>query len=204
MGLATVQLWLRRAGDAPLDAVDWEDRPSARRRSARTGEALETLVLATRRELREESILGEYGAEAIARALAGRPDLPGPLPSTRTIGRILRRGGALEQRSRVRRPGPPPGWYLPAVREREVELDSLDVIDGIFLEGRIPLDVLTAIALHGALRSAWPTSGLRSGHVAARLLERWRTFGVPGYAQFDNDSRFIAEIPYDPPARWFR
>jgi hypothetical protein len=158
---------------------------------------METLVLATRRGLRDESILGEYGAEAIARTLAGRPDLPGPLPSVRTIGRILRRGGALEQRGRVRRPGPPPGWYLPAVRERQVELDSFDVIDGIFLEGRIPLDVLTAIALHGALRSAWPASGLRSGHVAARLLERWRTFGAPGYAQFDNDSRFIggASVP---------
>jgi hypothetical protein len=27
--------------------------------------------------------------------------------------------------------------------------------------------------------------------VAARLLERWRMFGAPGYAQFDNDARFI-------------
>ena len=34
-------------------------------------------------------------------------------------------------------------------------------------------------------------SGLRSGHVAARLLTRWREAGLPAYAQFDNDARFI-------------
>ena len=190
VSLATVQLWLARAGDQPLDAVDWRDRPSVRHRTSRTGDATEELVLAARRTLREESVLGEYGARAIRRELERRDDPPGPLPSVRTIGRILERHGALEARRR-QHPAPPLGWYLPDVRERQVELDSFDVIDGMLLSGEVPLDVLTGISLHGGLRSAWPMSGLRSGHVAARLLGRWRTDGRPAFAQFDNDARFI-------------
>lgn len=185
-----MQLWLGRAGDLPLDAVDWRSRPPVPLRPPRAGDALEELVLAVRRSLREESALGEYGSRAIRRELDRRGDLPGPLPSVRTIGRILERHGALEARRR-RHPAPPPGWYLPDLCARRVELDSFDVIEGILLRGEVPLDVLTGISLHGGLRSAWPTSGLRSGHVSARLLGRWREVGRPAYAQFDNDARFI-------------
>ena len=196
MSLATVQLWLARAGDLPLDAVDWRNRPSVPHRPPRTADAMEALVLAVRRSLREESDLGEYGAETIRRELAARDDLPGPLPAVRTIGRILARHGALDARRR-RHPTPPPGWYLPDVRDRLVELDSFDVIEGMLLRGEVPLDVLTGISLHGGLRSAWPSSVLRSGHVVARLRARWREVGRPGYAQFDNDARFIggASVP---------
>jgi hypothetical protein len=191
VSLATVQLWVGRVADLPLDAVDWRDRPRARHRSSRTGDAIEDLVVETRWVLREQSVLGEYGADAIRRELESRDDVPGPLPSVRTIGRILERRGALDGTRRVRRPAPPPGWYLPAVRERRVELDSADAINRMFLRGTIPLDVLTVTSVHGALHDAWPMSGLRSGHVAARLLARWRAFGAPGCVQFDNDARFI-------------
>ena len=191
VSLATVQLWVGRAGDLPLDAVDWRNRPKARHRSSRTDGAMEERIIEARRFLREQSVLGEYGADAIRRELERQGDLPGPLPSVRTIGRVLERRGALDAPRRPRRPAPPTGWYLPDVRERQVELDSFDVIDGMLLTGEIPLDVLTGISLHGGLRSAWPMSGLRSGHVAARLLARWRTDGRPGYAQFDNNARFI-------------
>lgn len=156
---------------------------------------MEEFVVATRLGLRE-SDLGEYGAAAIRRELETRDDLPGPLPSVRTIGRILARRGELPAR-RPRRPAPPRGWYLPDVRAHRVELDSFDAIDREFLYDRafvrrkIPLDVLNGISLHGGLSSSWPMSGLRSGHVAACLLGRWREAGLPGYAQFDNDARFI-------------
>jgi hypothetical protein len=195
VSLSVVQRWLRRAGDLPLDAVDWRDRPRSRLSGSRTAEATEELVVATRLLLRE-SDLGEYGAVAIHRALEARDDLPGPVPAVRTIGRILARRGELPVH-RPRRPAPPPGWYLSAVRANLAELDSFDAIDEAFLVDRafvrrkIPLDVLTGTSLHGGLVSAWPMSGLRSGHVAACLLGRWRACGLPGYAQFDNDARFI-------------
>ena len=189
VSLSVVQRWVRRAGDLPLDAVDWRERPRARHRSSRTADRVEELVVATRLLLRRGD-LGEYGAAAIHRELEDRPDLPGPLPSLRTNGRILARRGELPAR-RPRRPAPPRGWYLPEVAARRAELDAFDAIDQESLRRTVPLDVLTGTSLHGGLVSAWPMSGLRSGHVAARLLARWREAGLPAYAQFDNDARFI-------------
>lgn len=189
VGLRTVQRWLARAGDQSLDAVDWSSRPSRPHRVERTDPGLEDLILELRRELRETSILGEYGAVAIRRALveAGQP---GPLPSVRTIGRILDRRGALDRRGRVRRPPPPVGWYLPDVAARAVELDSFDVIEGLRLRGGRNLDVLTAISLHGALPAAWVEPGVSSRTTVRALADHWRAVGLPGYAQFDNDGRF--------------
>src|SRR6266540_1672730 len=94
VSLATVQLWLQRAADERLDRVDWSDRPSTRQRLARIEPGLEDLILDLRRELRETSVLGEYGAAAIHGALLERPDLRWPVPAVRTIGRVLDRRAA--------------------------------------------------------------------------------------------------------------
>ena len=146
--------------------------------------------------LREESALGEYGPVAIHRELERRADLPGPLPAVRTIARILERRGALDAKRRVRRPAPPAGWYLPDVRRGLVELDSFDVIEGLRLKGGIELDILTAISLHGGAVAAWPTSGVSARLTVSSLDEHWRGLGVPGYAQFDNDTRFIGGMAH--------
>ncbi len=90
-------------------------------------------MLIVRRQLKETSDLGEYGAKAIHRELTARGQVA--VPAVRTIGRILERRGALDARRRLRRPPPPPGWYLPDVAARRVELDSFDTIEGLTLEG---------------------------------------------------------------------
>lgn len=190
VGRGTVQLWLRRAADRPIETVDWGDRSSAPIHVSRTAIELEDLILDIRRQLREESILGEYGPVAVRHELAAR-GIAGRLPSIRTIARIVERRGALDARRRVRRPAPPAGWYLPDVRTNQNELDSFDFIDGLYLRGGTPLDVLTGISLHGGLPMARPTSGLRSADAVTFLAEHWRDVGRPGYAQFDNDARFI-------------
>lgn len=195
-GLGTVQRALTRAAGRPLDEVDWTDRPPIAAHVGRTRVELEDLVLDIRRMLREESVLGEYGPAAIRRELDARADLPGPLPAVRTIARILERRGALDAKRRVRRPAPPPGWYLPDVRRRTVELDSFDVIDGLNLKGGIALDILNAISLHGGLVATWPTTGVSARLVVASLDEHWRDVGLPGYAQFDNDTRFIGGMSH--------
>lgn len=144
-----------------------------------------------RSELRETSVLGEYGAEAIRLALLERADLPWPVPTCRTIGRILERRGVLDGQRRVRRPAPPPGWYLPDLAARDVELDSVDIVDGLYLKGGPELGILTAISLHGGLPGAWPDAGMTARKAVVALIGHWRSFGLPGYAQFDNDTRFI-------------
>lgn len=191
VSLSTLQLWLERAAGREPDEVDWHDRPPIARTIRRTPPATEDLILQVRRTLREESDLGEYGPVAIQSALAGRVDGPRPVPSRRTIARVLERRGALDARRRVRRPAPPPGWHLPDVRAQRRELDSFDVVEGLQFLGGAPLDVLTAISLHGTLPGAWPVPGVTSAVVVDALTEHWRRYGLPGYAQFDNDSRFI-------------
>ena len=191
VGLATVQLWLARAAERPLDKVDWADRSSLPLHRTRTRGELEDLVLDVRRWLREESTLGEYGPAAIHRELEARTDLPGPLPALRTIARILDRRGVLDARQRVRRPAPPAGWYLPDVRERAAELDSFDVISGLQLKGGVDFDVLTGISLHGGLTATWVQPAVSAVSTVRSLHEHWQLVGQPTYAQFDNDTRFI-------------
>ena len=145
-------------------------------------------MLTIRRQLRKHSILGEFGAEAIHRALLQR-GVEAP-PSVRTLGRILDRNGALDSRKRVRRPGPARGWYLPDLAAGDVELDSFDVIEDLVIKGGLHVDVLTAMSLHGSLPAAWPNAQITAKTVVQSMISHWRAFGLPAYAQFDNDTRF--------------
>jgi hypothetical protein len=189
VSLCTVQRWVARAAGRRLDRVDWAARPrGCRQAPRRTALDLEDLVLTLRRELKERSALGEYGAVAIHRALTaqGHANLPCP----RTLARILERRGALDGQRRVRRSPPPKGWYLPDLAARQVELDSFDGVEGLVLRGGLGVEVLNGISLHGGLCASWPAPVLTAKFTAQRLEEHWRQFGLPAYAQFDNDTVF--------------
>lgn len=186
---STVRLWVRRAAGKRLDRVDWSDRPSGRRQPLnRTSMEMEDRVLSLRTELRETSDLGEYGAEAIRRALAARG--LEVVPSVRTIGRILKRRGVLDGRRRQRRPAPPRGWYLPDVAQGQAELDQVDIVEGLVIEGGPEVLALNAISLHGGLAASWPMTRITAKKVVGALIGHWREVGRPAYAQFDNDTRF--------------
>lgn len=193
MSLRTVQRWVERAGDAAPGAVDWSDRTSAPRHHGRRADpATEESVIEVRRRLREESILGEYGAAAIQRELAGSAQ--GPVPSVRTIGRILERRGVLDARRRPRRQAPPRGWYLPPVAAGDAELDLVDSITDLHIAGGGEIEVLTLVSLHGGLAGVWPGPPLHTADVMAALLGHWRAEGLPGYAQFDNAMVFAGSF----------
>jgi hypothetical protein len=149
---------------------------------------LEDLVLAIRHELRTVSVLGLDGAEAIHGELVSRR-IPN-LPSVRTIGRILQRRGALDGHRRVRRTPPPRGWYLLDVARRDAELDSFDVVEGLVIQGCGEVEVLNGVSLHGGLVASWPVPRVTAKWVVEALISHWRAFGLPVYAQFDNDNRF--------------
>jgi len=182
VSLPTVQRWLARPA-APDGS--FPDRVSGRA-SNRTVPDVELRVLDSRMRLRD-SALGETGAAAIHRDLTERGDEP---PSISTIGRILARCGALDGRKRTRRPPPPQGWYLPDVATKLVELDQFDAVVGLVIRGGIDVEVLNGVSLHGGLIASWPQSSVTTDSTLLRIVEHWREFGLPAYAQFDNDTRF--------------
>jgi hypothetical protein len=188
VGVATVAHWVERAKGQRLDRVDFTDRSRAPHQTRRTAACLEDLVLQTRRELAQGD-LGALGAEAIHQALMDRE--VAPVPSVRTINRILGRRGALDGRQRTRRPPPPTGWYLPDVAQGLAELDSIDIVEGLVIKGGPHVEVLNLVSLHGGLAASWPVeSPVTSGRTVAALLEHWQGVGLPDYAQFDNDMIF--------------
>ena len=186
---ATVKLWVDRARGQRLDRVNFSDRSSAPRQIAnRTSTETEKLVLTIRRQLRETSALGEFGAGAIRRELARRGGEH--LPSLRTIGYILERHGALDYRHRVRRQPPAAGWYLPELAAGRAELDQFDFVEGLVIQGGHEVEVLNVISVHGGLVGSWPDGGFTADLAVGAMLGHWRLFGLPDYAQFDNDTRF--------------
>lgn len=189
VALSTLQHWLGRAGERRLDRVDWSDQPIGQRPPAnRTSRAVEDEVLTMRVELRDNSLLGEFGAKAIRGALLAQNARQAP--SLRTIHRILDRRGALDGHRRLRRPAPPPGWYLPDVGARDAELDSFDFVETLKIRNGPLVDILNGISLHGGLPGSWPLPGKASRKVVGALVAHWQAFGCPAYAQFDNDTCF--------------
>ena len=182
---STVWAWVRRAEGRRLDRVDFASRKPGCAWN-RTAAGTEQRIIALRHGLRE-SVLGEYGAQAIQRAL--QAEGPKAVPSLATINRVLARQGLQDGARRTRRPAPPKGWYLPGVAAGRAELDCFDFIEDLKIAGGPLVSVLTAKSLHGALTDAWVLE--RSARNALRcLIERWARDGLPEYAQFDNDTVF--------------
>jgi transposase len=186
---ATVRLWVARAEGCRLDRVDFAAKPPGRPRPVnRSSQELEDRVLTLRVELKDRSDLGEFGARAIREALEAEG--VSPLPAARTIGRILDRRGALDGRRRTRRPAPPAGWYLPDLAAGRAELDSSDIVEGLVIKGGTHVEVLNATSLHGGLVGPRPMGVVTAKAAVEALVGHWREFGLPAYAQFDNDTIF--------------
>ena len=184
-----VDRWVKRAHRKRLDRVDWSDRPlGPKTPHNRSSTELEEVVLAIRKELKETSVLGEYGAEAIHREMMRRGG--DEIPTLRTINRILDRRGQFDGKRRVRRPAPPKGWYLPRLADGKAELDSFDIVEGLVLEGARNVEVLNGISLHGGLACSFPRSRMTAKITVRCILSHWREFGFPDYVQFDNDTVF--------------
>jgi len=62
----TVERWIQRTKGKRLDRVDWSDRPDGTSSPVnRCATEVEACVLELRQDLKENSALGEYGADAI-------------------------------------------------------------------------------------------------------------------------------------------
>ena len=188
MSVGTAANWVARAQGKRIDRVQFENRKPGRAWN-RTPSDMERRILSVRNVLRKESVLGEYGPDAIGLALQLKQALE-PVPSRMTIYRVLARRGALDGVHRQRRPAPPKGWYLPDLACGRAELDTFDFIEDLKIAGGPLVDVLTGTSLHGALAEAWVMERPSARATLQALVERWRRDGLPTYAQFDNATIF--------------
>ena len=188
VSVSTVSHWVEHARGKSLSRVSFASgRPGAAWN--RTAANVEARIVGTRSTLRKHSVLGEYGADAIAMTL--NADSKRPLVVSRaTIYRVLDRRGALDAVHRKRRPSPPKGWYLPDLARGEVEMDCFDFIEDLKIANGPLVCLLTGISLHGGLADAWVMEQRRTSATMQALLQRWRSHGMPTYAQFDNDAVF--------------
>lgn len=185
--VSTVHLWAKRSAGERLDRFSFSDRKRGRAWN-RVSPKVEQRILRTRTDLREHSVLGEYGANAIKRVLHdehARTEV-----SRATINRVLRRYGVTDAHIRVRHPAPPKGWYLPIVAAGGAEVDCFDFIEDLKIADGPLVNVLTSKSLYGALTDAWVMTRLSSKACMPCMQGRWRRDGRPHYAQFDNDTVF--------------
>jgi len=186
---STVEFWVKRAKGKRLDRTDWTDKSAGQEiPHNRTTIHIERCVLELRKDLKENSSLGEYGADAIKEEMQ-RLGCIYPIGRS-TINRILQRHGMFDGKRRQRRPPPPTGWYLPDVACGHAELDQFDFIEDLCLEGSRLVHVFNGISLHGKLVASHPVSQMRAENTVQNLISFWKEFGLPDYAQFDNSTIF--------------
>ena len=186
---STVEFWVNRAKGKRLDRTDWTDRSAGQEIAHnRTTSLVERYVLHLRKELKESSPLGEYGADAIKDEIERLGCIEPPARST--INRILQRHGMFDGKRRQRRSPPPTGWYLPDVAGGLAELDQFDFVEDLCLEGGTLVQVLNGISLHGGLVLSCPESQMRAENTVRNITTYWKEFGLPDYAQFDNSTVF--------------
>ena len=89
VSVGTVVFWVERARGKRLDRVAFSDRKPGRAWN-RTAAEMERRIVGIRGELRDKSVLGEYGADAIGLALQGESSVK-QAPSRATIHRVLAR-----------------------------------------------------------------------------------------------------------------
>ena len=189
VSLCALQHWVERAEGEALDSVHWNNnKPGPKQAPRRCSEEFEDKVLEVRHYLREQDALGYYGAAAVREHLL---ELGlGEVPSERTINRILERRGAFDGTRRKRFPPPPAGWYLPDVAQGDAEVDIWDRVEGLVIRAGPQVEVLNVTSVHGRLVGSWPKEGFTAALARKCLLEHWQRWGLPDYAQFDNDTLF--------------
>ena len=87
VSVSVVARWVERAAGHRLDKVDFSDRaPGCARGWNRVARSVERRIAELRKTLREQSVLGEYGATAIQTALQAEMRSPAPsiTPSPRS------------------------------------------------------------------------------------------------------------------------
>lgn len=188
VSVSTVSHWVAHARGKQLARVSFADGKPGFAWN-RTSASVEAKILSVRAKLSKHSVLGEYGADAIAATLREGTTRAASV-SRATINRVLERRGAFDVAHRHRRPAPPKGWYLPDLAKGEAEMDCFDFIEDLKIADGPLVSLLTGISLHGALADAWVMPARSAVSTMEALHAHWQATGLPAYAQFDNDTVF--------------
>ena len=143
-----------------------------------------------RRELKDTSDLGEFGAAAIRRG-PGRPRHRRPCPRSAPSAASSSDAGpwtaAAASDGPPRRPaGTCPTRPIAARRAGQLRHRRGAGDQG----GHVTSRCSTASRCTAAWSASWPMGVVTAKAAVEALLEHWRAVGLPGYAQFDNDTIF--------------
>jgi transposase InsO family protein len=175
--------WLRRFESGnPNWFRDRSRRPL--QSPATTSGEIEQLVIAVRRSLESQNVF--HGAQAIRWELE---DLGvEPLPSVRTIGRILARHGLTK-----RRQGPyePKGKKYPApVATGPGTVHQSDFVGPRYLTGPIRFYSLNSVDLATGRCAVQPVLRRGGQQTIDAVWQSWQRLGMPRHHQVDNDAAF--------------
>ena len=74
--------------------------------------------------------------------------------------------------------------------KQKVELDTFDIVEGLYLHGGQEVQFLNGLSLHGSLLHSMEVSTVTTENTILALIAHWQQFGLPKYVQFDNDLVF--------------
>ncbi len=180
-----VTRWVKRYD--PTDP-DWarERSHAARTVANRTPAAIEAQVLELRARL-VANPWAQIGAEAIAWELEKLRTDP---PTTRTIERILVRGGAARRSSRERPPAKGVPYPAPPC-EAPGDLHQADLVGPRHLDGGEPFIALNMVDIAAHAGGIEITPDEREQTICGAFVALWERHGVPRRLQLDNGKPFI-------------
>ena len=188
VSMGTVAAWVERASGQRIDRVVFTDRKPGRAWN-RTPPEVEQFIPIARSRLRESSVLGEYGPDAIGLALSEEPAIA-QVPSAGDHSPGAGALGCARWHASAAAAGAPQRVVSAPSRPRAGRARQFRLHRGLEDRRGPLLSVLTGTSLHGALPDAWILERPSAKATLEALTERWQVQGLPTYAQFDNETIF--------------
>jgi hypothetical protein len=76
------------------------------------------------------------------------------------------------------------------LQKQKIELDTFDIVEGLYLYGGQEVQLFNGLSLHGNLLHSSAMSAVTTDSAMLTLVEHWKQFGLPRYVQCDNDMVF--------------
>lgn len=181
--------WIKRH-DPDNDSWACDQSRRAKCQPHRTSQQIEQLITVLRKRLFDEGLF--YGAQAIIWELEDIGVTP--LPSARTINRIVRR---LNLPGRRTEPYQPKGILYPAlVSAGPNQVQQADMVGPCYLRGPHRFYGLNVVDLATARCAVEPLTSKASQSIIEGFWRSWGRLGMPRHLQVDNELSFYGSRRY--------